>query len=121
MEKPDGAKQAELIIWLTLGVSALVALVDKWMGVISAGELAGALLLYGLLCIIPYKIGQGSNAARYVYTVFFAISVLVMLGGGLSMPRLDFIAGVFMLPVEVYIIYRLFQPEASEWFTRHTE
>jgi hypothetical protein len=62
-------------------------------------------------------IGRKSNAARYVYVVLLGVSVLAMLGGGTEMPQLDLIAGIVLMPVQVFITYKLFQPEASEWFT----
>lgn len=118
MDKPDGVKQAELAVWGTLAVSALVALINKWNGAISGGEFAGTLFFYGLLCIIPYKIGRGSNPARYFYAIVTAISLLLMLGGGVGGTRLDWIASVVLLPVEVFIVFRLFQRDASDWFSQ---
>ena len=119
MQKPSGLKQAEIAIWASLAVAAVVALIDKWIGAISGGEFIVTLILYGLLCIIPYKIGRGSNAARYIFTIVTIISLLLLVGGELeSIPRLDWIVGLLMIPVDIFILYRLFESETSEWFSR---
>ena len=118
MYKPEGVNQAIIAIWATIALSAISALINKWIGAISFGEFCSNLFIYGLVCILPYKINRGSNAARYVYLVFFAITLLLLLGGlGQEMPKLDYIISILLIPVEGFIIYRLFQAEASSWFT----
>lgn len=114
--RPEAVRQAERIIYASIAASGIVSLIDRWMGAIGPGEFAGQLIFDGFLCIIPYKIGRGSNPARYVYVVMCAIAVLLMLGGGLRVPRLDLLLSVVMVPVEVYVGWRLFQPEVSRWF-----
>lgn len=118
LQKPNGVKQAEIAVWGMLAVSALVELINKWSGAISGDDFAGRLFFYGLICIIPYKIGRGSNPARYFYTIVTAISVLFMLGVGNFGTRLDWVVSVLMLPIESFVIYRLFQRDASEWFSQ---
>ena len=118
MQKPAGVNQAVVAIWATIAVSAISSLINNWMGVISGGEFAFNMLMYGLVCIIPYKIGNRSNAARYVYLIFVIIGLLFMLGDmGVEIPKLDMILSVLLIPVEIFILYRLFQREASEWFS----
>lgn len=97
-------------------ISAFGSLANKWLGTIGPGEFAFQLLVYGLLCMIPYKIGRGSNPARYVYVVISAITLLLMVGGGVKVPKLDLIISVVMIPVEIYVSWTLFQPAASRWF-----
>jgi hypothetical protein len=119
MNKPLGLKQAEIAIWASLAVAAVVALIDKWIGAITSGEFVITLILYGLLCIIPYKIGRGSNAARYIFSIITVISLLFLVGGEMeSLPHLDWIVGLLMIPVDIFILYRLFESETSEWFSR---
>jgi hypothetical protein len=121
MEKPSGVNQAVIGIWATIILSAVAALINKWIGDISMGEFLFAILIYSLICIIPYKISLGSNAARYVYLVIFSISILFMLAGmGNEMPKIDLILSVLLIPIELFIIFRLFQSEASVWFSSTT-
>jgi len=118
VQKPAGVNQAVIAIWATIALSAISSLINNWMGVISGGEFAFNLFIYGLVCIIPYKIGNRSNAARYVYLIFVIIGIFFMLGNmGVEIPKLDMILSVVLIPVEVFILYRLFQLEASDWFT----
>ena len=119
MTKPTGINQAVIGIWLTIMLSAIAALVNKWLDVISMEEFIFTIILYAFLCIFPYKINKGSNATRYVYLVFFAISMLFMLAGiGDDMPKIDFILSIILIPVELFIIYRLFQKDSSPWFSQ---
>jgi hypothetical protein len=116
---PQGINQAIIAIWVTIGLSIIAALINTWVGDISTGEFVGYIIAYSLICIFPYKLGKGSNPARWVYGIFFVASVLFMLGGvGNGMPKADWIVSIIMFPIEVFAIFRLFQPEASEWFAQ---
>lgn len=119
MEKPQRVYQAEIAIWATIALSAISSLANRWLGYIDLGEFAFTIILYGCMCIIPYKIGRGSNAARYVYSILFVASILFMLGGvGEQMPKLDVIVSIIIIPVEIFIVYQLFQPASSSWFSK---
>jgi hypothetical protein len=121
MEKPTGVNQAVIGIWATIVLSAISTLINKWVGDISMDEFVFTIIIYVIVCILPYKISKGSNAARYVYLVIFAISILFLLAGiGYEMPKLDLILSVLLIPIEIFIIFRLFQPEASAWFSSAT-
>lgn len=116
--KPISVKHAEIAIWATLGVSALAAVINRNIGAISPAEFMGNMFVYGLFCIIPYKIGQRSNAARYVYTIITVITFLMLMAAGLTAdaPKLDIILSYLMLPVEGFVLYKLFMGESSLWF-----
>src|SRR5665647_1199988 len=120
MNQPQGVKQAVITIWATLLISGVVSLSDKLTGQITEGMFFFTLIFYGLLCILPYKIGKRSNPARYVYVVLTVISFLIMASGA-KMPQLDYIAGFLMLPVEIFIVYRLFTGEAKNWFAQSNQ
>ncbi len=121
MEKPNGVSQAVIGIWVMIILSSVAALINKWAGDISMAEFSFTLILYGFYCMFPYKINNGSNAARYVYVVFFVINVFLMLAGiGNIMSKLDFILFILLIPLEGFIIFRLFEPDASAWFSRVT-
>lgn len=114
---PKGVNQAIIGVWITIGLSVLAALFNRWSEVISTGEFVGYIFVYALLCIFPYKLGKGSNPTRWVYTILTGATLLFMLGGVASdMPKADFIVSIIMLPIEIFIIVRLFQSEASQWF-----
>lgn len=114
---PHGVNQAIIAIWVTIGLSVIAALINKWVGDISTGEFVWYIILYSLICIFPYKLGKGSNPSRWVYSVFVAVSVLLMLGGvGTDMPKADWAVSIITLPIEAFVIFRLFQAEASSWF-----
>jgi len=118
MSRPEGVNQAIIGIWVTIVLSAVCSLINKWIGVISSGQFVFTIFIYAIICILPYKISKRSNAARYVYLVFFAISILFMLAGiGNEIPKLDFVLSIILIPVEIFIVYRLFQKESSLWFS----
>jgi hypothetical protein len=114
---PQGVRQAILAIWTTLVISALSALVAKLSGLYSQGEFIGSILVYAICCIIPYKLANRSNATRYFYVVLTAISFLFMAAGFGTLNKIDLAVSVLLLPIEVFIIFRLFQSEASAWYT----
>jgi hypothetical protein len=114
---PQGVRQAILAIWATLAISALSALIAKLSGLSSQGDFVGSILVYAIFCMFPYKLANRSNATRYVYVVLIAISFLFMAAGVGALNKIDFAVSVLLIPAEVFIIFRLFQPEASAWFT----
>ncbi len=115
---PTGVRHAVIGTWATIAIPALVVLIDKLIGNIDGGEFTLTLFLYALFCIIPYKLSQGSNATRYVFLVLFFLSVLVMFGlGSEGLTQGQWITSIVLIPVEIFIIYRLFEAKAGEWFT----
>ena len=116
---PKGVNQAITGIWVTLGVSVLAALINRWVGDISTAGFVGCVVFYSIFCIFPYKLAKGSNPARWIYTILMAMSVLFMIGGAATyMPKADLVASIIMTPIEIFIIFRLFQPQASQWFSK---
>ncbi|PRC90731.1 hypothetical protein [Solimicrobium silvestre] len=116
MKMPQGVKQAEIGIWATIAVSALVSLIDKLQGFISEGEFFFALILYSVFCIFPYKIARGSNPARYIFAVLTAFSILGTFAVIAQVSKLDLISTILLLPVQAFIFYRLFHHDATDWF-----
>lgn len=117
-----GIKQAVWALWGVIVFSALLSLVDILMGEIGETEFMITLILLGATCTIPYKIQKGSNAARYVYLVLTAISVLLLLGLGRGdISLVSYIGSILMLPVDIYIAIKLFGSEAREWFLASEE
>ena len=103
-------------VWTGIGLSALIALVDKLVGSISEATFVSQILVYGLICIIPYKLQQGSDAARYWLLVLTVAGTLLELGGVGQTPRLDSIAGWLWTPVNLMIFYILFSKPGANYF-----
>ena len=116
METPSVIKQAVIAILATLAISTLLALYKKLTGNASSGEFIFTIIIYAFFCILPYKINNKSNAARYVYLVITIISVLSLFAIDSEKFKLEFIVSLALIPVEIFILYRLFQKEASNWF-----
>ena len=118
MIQPQGVKQAVIAIWITLLIFGLSAVANKYSGAINPGEFFGYLITYGLFCIFPYKIAKGSNPSRYIYTILTVMGFLMMAGGIPKMPKLDWIISIILIPVDLFIIYKLFSGEANSWFNQ---
>ena len=116
---PQGINQAIIAIWVTIALSVVAALINKWTDQITTGEFVWYIIVYSLFCLFPYKLAKGSNPTRWVYAILVGVSVLFMLGGvGSNMPKADLVVSIIILPIEAFIIFRLFQPEASPWFAQ---
>ena len=116
MQTPSGIKQAVIAILATLAISTLLALYQKLTGNASSAAFIGSIIIYALFCIIPYKISNKSNAARYVYLVLDIVMILSAFAIDYEKYKLEFIVSLALIPIEVFILYRLFQKEASNWF-----
>ena len=116
MSSPKGVQLAVNAIWATIVMSAISGAIAARLGYISVGELAGSLFLYALICILPYKIGNRSNAARYVFVVLCGLSFMIMLAGVAKIDTPVLISTILQLPLTVFAIFQLFKPESNEWF-----
>ena len=106
------------VIWASIAVSALLALVDKVTGHVTANHFMFNLMGYGLICIIPYKIGQRSNGWHYAFAILTVISVLMILGGvGGEITKLEVIGSILTIPMGIFALYKLF---GQENWTRKT-
>jgi uncharacterized membrane protein len=117
MTKPRAVSNAFLAIWITLGIAILSSVVGRLSAQISSGVFYANIFLYGLYAIVPYKINLGRNWARYFFAIMTVLVVAMLLAGewkGLSTP--DLIVSLALLPVDAWIWYSLFKPEADEWF-----
>ena len=117
MEIPAGVKQAVVAIWATIIISALGTVVASRFGFTPTNEAILTLVFYALFCIIPYKISNGSNAARYTYLVLCGLSILFILSGASQLSTPDLVAGLLQAPLAIFAIFRLLQTEANSWFT----
>lgn len=114
---PQTVTLALNVIWASIVVSALLALVDKVTGHVSANHFMFNLIGYGLVCIIPYKISQRSNGWRYAFAILTVISILMILGGvGGEITKLEKIGSILTLPMGLFALYKLFDQESNCWF-----
>ena len=116
METPSGIKQAVTAILATIAISTLLAVYQQITGNTSSWFFIFSLIIYAFLCILPYKISKKSNSARYVYLVITLVTLLSLFAIDYEKFRLEFVISLVLIPIEIFIIYRLFQKEASNWF-----
>ncbi|MEQ1635624.1 MAG: hypothetical protein ABL903_02960 [Methylococcales bacterium] len=114
---PKSINQAVIAIWVTIAIGAVVAIIEKQMGSIGSIVFGFYLFLNGISCVVPYKISMGSNPARYIFAIITVTGFLFMLGGtAAGMMKLDIVLSILSIPINIFIIYRLFSGEASNWF-----
>lgn len=119
MNAPNNVYQAVIAIWATLIIGAINTLIEQKLGIIDHKELAIYLFVYGLLSIFPYKISNRSNASRYAYTIITVISYFLMIGNEEKyITKNETILSILMLPIDIFIFYKLFTKEANNWFSR---
>ena len=116
METPSEVKQAVLAILATLAISTFLALYQKLTGSISSGQFIGTIIIYAFLCILPYKISNKSNPARYIYLLLTIVTLLIFFAVDYKKHKIEFFVSFILTPIEIFIIYRLFQKESSHWF-----
>ncbi len=117
MIRPKEVATAELLIWVTLGMSVVSAVIAKATGQIGPGMFGFDLVFYGSCAILPYKIRQGRNWARYAYAVIVVLGVAALFageGGGVS--KVERVLAWVMLPIETWAVFLLFRPESTRWF-----
>jgi len=122
MIKPRDVSKAILVIWVSLLASALMAVADRWLGFKSVGDMTFELLFYAVFCIVPYKLANRSNAARYFYAVIVALSVFMYLGGvSTTMGPVEKVGSLAMLPFTALSLYWLFSKPSANWYLRDDE
>jgi len=128
MDKPKGVSQAIVVLWITIILSPICEVIKIRFGESTVLECSLALIVNAFICIIPYKLSEGSDAARQCFIALFfiyAFSILIILSGIHSYPvnsnRIDVALSVVVLPANFFILYRLLQPEASLWFSKQEQ
>lgn len=117
MQKPTSVKYAELTLWATLSISLILVIVERQLGLIDSNYFFASLVVYALLSIIPYKIGQGRNWSRYAFVGLSVLSGATVLAGETAdAPRPEVILAYIYIPVDLVIALLLFRKESSTWF-----
>lgn len=117
VHQPKNVNRAILIIWITIAVSAVGSLLAKVLGLASESEFAGNLFACALICIIPYKLSNRSNATRYVYSVLLALNLFLIFGLSIPINKVEIYLSVLTIPAQIYAAVQLFGSQASEWFS----
>jgi|GEM_PF-1915910 len=122
MAAPQFIKNAVLAIALCLGLSTGAAIVDWLHGDLPQNKLVFSLLIYGAAALIPWKIAQRNNTARYMFLVFVAAIYLNWMRGLAPFPPWSSIALIVQIPIMVMLINWLFMaPGAQQWFKHDRE
>lgn len=116
---PKTVNIAIKLIWISLAISILLSIGQRFLGDITLNDLITALLVNALMCLIPYKLAQRSTVSRLVFTALFVLSILFLLAAGneIKVTLLDKVDLLINIPLNIYSIYLLFFNEAAQqWF-----
>lgn len=122
MSIPADIKQAATAIWIGIAVEALGAAFATRLGYLPRIEMVSSLIIYALFCIIPYKIANGSNAARYFLLVLFCVNALILWSGAMAaelhkLSTPETVAGCVDFALTLFALIRLFQPSTNKWYS----
>jgi hypothetical protein len=130
---PQRVRIAVYLIWTTLVVGVLVnvAMWAGWVGRMPGPrpsvfmEAVNALIGFGIVAFLSWKVRRGRNWARWLFTVLTAVGVLgalVMVGFAApvlkALPPIAWISGAVNTAIQVVAVLLLFTGEAPEWFRR---
>ena len=121
MNVPNNVFQAVIAMWASLIIWAIVILFEKKLGVINNEYFVFSLVTCAFFSIIPYKIFNRSNASRYIYTVLAVLGLFLMEADGEEpMAKGEMILSIIEIPLEIFILYKLFTRESNLWFSKRT-
>ncbi len=120
LHKPNSISDALLALWVSIGIVILVSVLDLAMGNMSTGEFISQLILTIIFCLFPYKISNGSNQARYIYAAFTILTYILISFALNQLSTVDLISAVITVPLDCFILYKLFQKESSAWFVMNS-
>lgn len=121
MEKPQIITTAQNLIYGTLGVSTICVVLNTVAGPVELSECLVDMVYAGLIALLPYFIGRGSNIARMLYVGIICISALILWGASEMLQgsgRFDLYVNVLLIPVELYVCGMLFREESRNWFKK---
>lgn len=124
-EAPVNVRKAVKVLWFLLVADAVGTIIDLSAGYTSTTIAVLSIIVISLFCIFPYKIGNGSNAARYGYFVVNCLGYALAIAGALAVNAnpspynntLDNLLDLIEVPLFTYAFWNLFQPDANKWFT----
>lgn len=118
MQRPPFISAAIQLIWLTIAIDAVMMVVsyDGTPANVDSLTFNGAMLV--LYAFVTVNISAGRNWARRTYAVLVAMEFALVAAFGLSdASELEELVTYLTLPLELWILYRLFCAEADVWFS----
>ena len=113
--RPKSVEIAIRAIWVTNVATALVMLANYDEASMDTLVINGQLLL--VYVIVTLRISAGSHRARLVYAFLVALEVAILLAFGLSEATdLELLLTYLTLPLEAWILVKLFGAESDKWF-----
>jgi D-alanyl-lipoteichoic acid acyltransferase DltB (MBOAT superfamily) len=121
MTKPKSVENAVQAMWVTNAASLLVIFANFDEASLDSLVVNGLFLL--VYVIVTVRISAGRNRARLLYAFLVAIEVAMLMAFGLSeASELEIVLTYFSLPLEAWILIRLFGAESDKWFaTQNTK
>jgi hypothetical protein len=115
---PNDTKLATNAIWASIATGVIIALIEKAIKSIGTGEFFSMLVIYGVYCIFPFKLDNGSNAARYFFVISNILSIVFYLGaiGDLPMRKLELLNMIIGFVLFAYSCKMLFTKDSNNYF-----
>jgi len=117
MQRPKLVSVAIQLIWLTIAIDAVMMAVgfDGTPANADALTFNGVMLLF--YAVVTAKIAAGRNWARHSYAFLVVTELALVAAFGLSdASELEELVTYTTLPLELWILYRLFNAQADAWF-----
>lgn len=123
MSLPPPIRNALAATALCILLTNAAALADWLTGGISRAELVLAVVVYGgIAALILSRLAHRSDAARYAFLVFVAVTNLNWLRGLSPFPPYLNTVFIIEIPIIALTIYWLFvAPQAADWYGSQTK
>jgi len=115
---PKSVKQGTNIMWTIIVLSILGLLLHQFIGFLYNGEFIVSMSYYIILSVIVYKIGVGSNIARYLYLLLFIFSTVKFLTSSMAITGVALLISSLIILLNLFAIYKVFNKESKEWFSK---
>jgi hypothetical protein len=115
--KPRSVTVSVQAIWVTNLASALL-MVAQYDGTPGSDEMVVFnVVLLALYVMVTIKIAAGKNWARLTYAFLVALECAVLAAFGLDQAsELEALVTYLTLPLEIWILWRLFGAQSDAWF-----
>ncbi len=117
MSPPKNIKHAVFATWISIAINLATYGINKLTGVIGLDALLSGLVLCGLFCVFPVGFLNGRELSRFLYTgvTVMGYFLLPFVDTG-ALSSIDTACLLVTEILDVFIFYKLFSREASEWF-----
>jgi hypothetical protein len=117
MQRPQFISTAIQLIWLTICIDVLTMIASYDGTSANTQSLAFNGVMLMLYAFVTVKMSNGKNWARRSYAFLIAMEFSLVAAFGLSdASELEVLVTYLTLPLELWILYRLFGTEADGWF-----